>query len=296
MFARIARINPKILPFVIGAPTIALCSYYYSSGAFLRNESSKVFIGDNNWIDLPISRIEEISHDTKRFTFKYPSQDSVSGLVVASALLTKFVTPKGSNVIRPYTPVSDVDEKGSLDLVIKHYPDGKMTNHIFSLKVNDTLSFKGPIPKWKWVPNSFESITLIGGGTGITPLYQLIHAITKNPNDKTKIRLFYSNKTSQDVLMKKELDELQAKYPDQLRITYFITTPDKGYKGESGFISKEFIASNADKPSPKSHVFVCGPPPFMNAYSGDKKSPTDQGELVGILKELGYTIDQVYKF
>ena len=31
------------------------------------------------------------------------------------------------------------------------------------------------------------------------------------------------------------------------------------------------------------------------AISGGKKSPNDQGELDGILKELGYSKDQVYK-
>ena len=32
---------------------------------------------------------------------------------------------------------------------------------------------------------------------------------------------------------------------------------------------------------------------MYKAVSGGKKSPTDQGELSGILKKLGYTEDQV---
>ena len=43
-------------------------------------------------------------------------------------------------------------------------------------------------------------------------------------------------------------------------------------------------------------VFVCGPPPLYKAISGTKTSPTEQGELSGILKELGYSQEQVYKF
>jgi hypothetical protein len=43
-------------------------------------------------------------------------------------------------------------------------------------------------------------------------------------------------------------------------------------------------------------VFVCGPPGMMELISGNKKSPKDQGELKGILKELGYSPEQVYKF
>ena len=43
-------------------------------------------------------------------------------------------------------------------------------------------------------------------------------------------------------------------------------------------------------------IFVCGPPGLYKAVSGTKNSPTDQGELSGMLKELGYDKEQVYKF
>jgi cytochrome-b5 reductase len=43
-------------------------------------------------------------------------------------------------------------------------------------------------------------------------------------------------------------------------------------------------------------IFVCGPPGLYKAVSGGKKSPTDQGELSGILQKLGYDKEQVYKF
>lgn len=36
-----------------------------------------------------------------------------------------------------------------------------------------------------------------------------------------------------------------------------------------------------------------GPPPQVSALAGKKEGPTKQGELSGILKELGYTADQV---
>jgi len=52
-------------------------------------------------------------------------------------------------------------------------------------------------------------------------------------------------------------------------------------------------------PGPESEnikVFVCGPPPMYKAISGGKKSPSDQGELTGYLKDLGYSKDQVFKF
>ena len=52
------------------------------------------------------------------------------------------------------------------------------------------------------------------------------------------------------------------------------------------FINVELCAS----------VQVCGPPPLMKSISGDKAEDKSQGPLTGILKDLGYTSEQVYKF
>lgn len=285
------------MPLVVGTGAVAVATAMILSKNSISNEPSKAFLGDNTWIDLPIKQIETLSHDTKRFTFKLPQEDQVSGLITASCIFAKYVTPKGSNVIRPYTPVSDNDTRGEMQLVIKHYDNGKMTSHLFDLKENDTVSFKGPAIKWEWKPNSFDSITLLGAGTGITPLYQLVHHIAQDPTDNTKIHLFYGNKTPADILLKPELDALQKKYPDQVKITYFVDKADgSNFQGETGFITKDFLSHNAPKPSAKNQVFVCGPPPFMGAYSGPKVSPSDQGELTGILAELGYSKSNVFKF
>lgn len=315
MLSRITKSsNGKLLPYIIGATAtfaVATTAYRYSSlransSSVINNENSKVFIGDDKWIDLSLLSVKDESHDTKRFTFKLPTEDSVSGLTLASAVLTKFYNEEtGKNVIRPYTPVSDLDSKGTIEFIVKHYPDGPMTSHIFKLKPTDTLSFKGPIPKWQWTPNSFERITLIGAGSGITPLYQLAHHIVNNTEDKTKVDLIYGNKTPNDILLKQELDSLHEKYPDKFTVTYFVDSKDNANdagnidtdpKLHLGYISKDFLTTSIAKANENTHLFVCGPPPFMKTFSGEKKSPREQGELVGMLKELGYTGEQVFKF
>lgn len=253
--------------------------------------------GDDQWVDLKLKSSKDLSHNTKALIFELPTPDSTLGLTTASALLTKYVTPKGSNVVRPYTPVSDPDSKGEFELVVKSYPEGKMSKHIHELKEGDTLSFKGPIIKYQWQPNLHKEITLIGAGTGITPLYQLISAINKNPEDKTKVNLFYGNATEGDILLKDEIDAIAKAKPQQFNVHYFLDKPSDNWKGENGFISEEFIKGNspaADSDNVK--VFVCGPPPFYKAISGAKVSPTDQGEVDGALKNLGFNKDQVFKF
>ncbi|RYG47243.1 hypothetical protein EON67_08755 [archaeon] len=43
-------------------------------------------------------------------------------------------------------------------------------------------------------------------------------------------------------------------------------------------------------------IFVCGPPGMMKHLSGEKKSPADQGDLTGLLADMRYTKEQVYKY
>jgi cytochrome-b5 reductase len=83
--------------------------------------------GDQGFLDLKLSNVETVNHNTKRFRFELPEKDQVSGLDVAcesligllslpwscadeatAAIITKFKAPEAEKpVIRPYTPVSD---------------------------------------------------------------------------------------------------------------------------------------------------------------------------------------------
>lgn len=43
---------------------------------------------------------------------------------------------------------------------------------------------------------------MIAGGTGITPMYQLMDLISKTPSDKSKVKLLYVNRNQDDILLK----------------------------------------------------------------------------------------------
>ncbi|EMG50235.1 MCR1 NADH-cytochrome b5 reductase 2 [Candida maltosa Xu316] len=283
----------------ITALSIGLALKYSTSTNHISNDTGKTFTGlMTGWVDLKLAKSVNLTHNTKRLTFKLTNDDHVSGLTVTSCLLAKCVTPEGRTVIRPYTPVSDVNQTGEIDFIIKKYEGGRMSSHIFDLKEGDSMTFRGPMVKWKWEPNQFKSIALIGGGTGITPLYQLLHQITSNPEDKTKINLIYGNVAPQDVLLKKEIDEIAAKHKDQVKVHYFVDKVDGVGKWDHqvGYITKDFLEKNLEKPSSDFKVFVCGPPALYKAICGDKLFQFAQGWLSGALKDLGFEKNHVYKF
>ncbi len=43
-------------------------------------------------------------------------------------------------------------------------------------------------------------------------------------------------------------------------------------------------------------ILVCGPPKFMALVSGEKTKDGKQGELSGLLRDLKYEADQVFKY
>ena len=159
------------------------------------------------------------------------------------------------------------------------------------------LDMKGPLPKYPWSSNKHTHIALIAGGTGITPMYQLCRAIFKNPDDKTKVTLVFGNIKEEDILLKKEFEELENTYPQRFKAFYMLDQPSESWTQGKGYISKELLKTVLPEPKEENiKVFVCGPPGLYKAISGMKPSPADQGELTGTLKELGYSKEQVYKF
>jgi len=126
-------------------------------------------------------------------------------------------------------------------------------------------------------------------------MYQIFSKILSNPADRTRVTLIFCNKTEEDILMKPILDDLAKKHPDRFKVIYMVDKPSTSWKGGSGYISKDVLKQHIAPPSADTLVIVCGPPPFYNLLSGPKTPDYQQGELKGLLKELGYNEGNVFK-
>lgn len=110
------------LLYAAGAAAVGGAGYWYfgKSGAPVSSaaqdvkqavgvEPKKAFTGgDQGFLSLKLSDVEIVNHNVKRLRFELPEADQVSGLHVASALLTKYKGPNDEKAtLRPYTPISD---------------------------------------------------------------------------------------------------------------------------------------------------------------------------------------------
>lgn len=83
---------------------------------------------------------------------------------------------------------------------------------------------------------------MIAGGTGITPMLQVIRAIIRGrkAGDRTEVDLIFANVTQQDILLKEDLDELAASDPG-VRVHYVLDKPPEGWTGGVGYVTSDMI-------------------------------------------------------
>lgn len=112
-----------------------------------------------------------------------------------------------------------------------------------SLKVGETIKVKGPKGAMVYTPNLVRHFGMIAGGTGITPMLQIIRAVIRgrSTGDKTEIDLIFANVNEEDILLKEDLDEL-AKSDKGFRVQYVLNNPPEKWTGGVGFVTPEMIS------------------------------------------------------
>eukprot|EP01111_Echinosteliopsis_oligospora_P000901 TRINITY_DN1112_c0_g1_i1.p1 TRINITY_DN1112_c0_g1~~TRINITY_DN1112_c0_g1_i1.p1 ORF type:complete len:262 (+),score=105.12 TRINITY_DN1112_c0_g1_i1:84-869(+) len=207
--------------------------------------------------------------------------NDVVGLPIGQHMSIKAVID-GKVVCRSYTPVSSDEDKGYFDLIIKVYDKGAMSQYIDKLKPGETIEVRGPKGQFTYTPNMHKKIGMLAGGTGITPMLQVVRAILKNPEDKTEVRLIFANVNEEDILLKKELDELAAKHP-HFKVLYVLNNPPEGWKGGVGFVNQDHMREHLPPAHSDNKIVMCGPAPMNKAMESH-------------LKSLGYLDDHIFVF
>lgn len=82
------------------------------------------------------------------------------------------------------------------------------------------------------------SLQFLSGGTGITPMLQLVRHITRDPKDNTEMRLIFANQSESDILLRNELEEVAKEHPNQFKVWY---TVDKASECEQKLHTQMFL-------------------------------------------------------
>lgn len=262
----------------------------------------------------PLRLIEtkEEAHNILRLKFATPNAYDRLGNTVCSVQLSVPGTPRVMS--RWYTPLNPQDQPGELDFLVKCYVNGKMSMILKNLRVGDVIEMRAALQEFQYKPNKVREVGMIAAGTGISPMYQLLVNALNDPSDTTKFRLLFSNPTEGHTALRNELDALAIKYPDRFTLTYNLTNFDHLRKPSGklnnttfGWIDKETIKKTMPPPGQDTQLLICGPNQLLTNLCGRSYAmfrmfrhvyPIEyfQGWYTGILRDLGYPRNRVYKF
>ncbi|OKL64066.1 Nitrate reductase [Talaromyces atroroseus] len=235
----------------------------------------EIYLQPKVWKKAELCAKRSISWDTRIFTFKLEYDLQTLGLPTGQHLMIKLKNASTSeSIIRAYTPISETNQKGTLDILIKIYfptetsKGGKMTAALDKMQIGDFVDIKGPIGKLIYRGNGrvilndkerfVKSFRMICGGSGITPIYQVLRGVMSNPNDSTECTVLDGNRLEEDILCREELDSFASMADRRCTILHTLTKPSNDWKGLRGRISEDLLKEYAT-PNEDSLALICGP-------------------------------------
>jgi nitrate reductase (NAD(P)H) len=238
-------------------------------------EPRETFLQTKFWNKAILHGKRIVSWDTRIFTYQLDHSEQRLGLPVGQHLMVRLKDPKTNEaIIRSYTPISEINDKGFMDMLVKVYFDkdgvkgGKMSQAMDALSIGQYIEMKGPIGKFEYLGHgrctvqnkerSVKSFIMICGGSGITPIYQVFRAIMQNPADNTKCVVLNGNRQFEDILCKPELDALAKDNDRRCELIYTLTKAPDDWCGLRGRIDAHLVDKHCSQ-SEDTLVLICGP-------------------------------------
>ncbi|KAJ1832729.1 NADH-cytochrome b5 reductase [Coemansia sp. RSA 2706] len=283
------------LVYIVGALLAAGIAYFIMGGGSRKDASDTVLattgpaLHPSEYRQFKLTQKTQLSDNTARYRFELPTPESTLGLPIGRHIQVMVVVD-GKQVARSYTPTSTDNDRGYFELVVKTYEAGVVSAYLHRMQIGDTVSVRGPRGTFQYQPNMVRAIGMIAGGTGITPMYQIIQHVLANPEDRTRISVVFANVNEEDILLREQLEKWAADH-DNFEIHYVLNNPPESWSGGVGFVTKDIIEKWMPQPADDIKVLLCGPPPMVKAMGAH-------------LSELGYDSpkviskpdDQVFKF
>ncbi|XP_054578183.1 cytochrome b5 reductase 4 isoform X5 [Eptesicus fuscus] len=236
---------------------------------------------------------EDATPDTKLFCLMLPPSTHLQVPIGQHVYLKLTIT--GTEIVKPYTPVSDsllsefkepvIPNNKYIYFLIKIYPAGLFTPELDHLQIGDFVSISNPEGNFKISQlQELEDLFLLAAGTGFTPMVKILNYALTNISTLRKVKLMFFNKTEDDIIWRSQLEKLAFK-DKRFDVEFVLSKPTAEWNGKKGYISpgllSEFLKRSLDKS--KVLICICGPAPF-----------TEQG--MRMLHDLHFSKDEIHGF
>lgn len=218
------------------------------------------------WLVGTVTEIHAETPTAKRIVLDVPGWP---GNDAGSHLDIRLTAPDGYQASRSYS-IASSGPSPRVVLAVAEIPTGEVSPFLTEeLRVGDPIEVHGPLGAYfVWKPHGFGATTgpvqLIGGGSGIVPLFAIARAAA-DAGRMSDFRLVSSVRSPADQFFDAELDTLAA---EGLRIdrVYTRQTPD-GWPTRPARLTRETLAAAIPDPTTLDRSYVCGPTPFVEAVA-----------------------------
>jgi ferredoxin-NADP reductase/Fe-S-cluster-containing hydrogenase component 2 len=221
--------------------------------------------GKIRWLGkLTLAEVEKVTHNVKTFRFKPRDGGSIPFAYLPGQFLTLHIAPRGIPTKRSYTIASTPTWHDRIEITVKREDYGLVSRWLHEeLRVGDEVEIEAPNGTFFFSGEEAESVVLIGGGVGITPMMSAARYLTET-RWPGKVDLILGFRAPRDFIFREEIAQLQARNPN-LRVTVTMSAPEnEPWSGAVGRIDAALLASAAPNIS-SCRVHLCGPPSMMDA-------------------------------
>jgi ring-1,2-phenylacetyl-CoA epoxidase subunit PaaE len=175
----------------------------------------------------------------------------------------------GESLRRAYSASRPPSPDGSLRITVKRVVDGAMSTWVTTkLRAGDTVDLLGPSGSFVVDdPDAAQRVVLIGGGSGVTPLYS-IAATMLAQHPAAQVSMIYGSRSRADMIFAVEIEELAAAHPTRFSLHLALDQAHDGYDGLVGPLDDAQVPRALDAlpvcELPRTY-FLCGPTPMREA-------------------------------
>ncbi|TCZ61040.1 FAD-binding oxidoreductase [Roseicella aquatilis] len=202
--------------------------------------------------------------NVKTFRLVSPESGDVPFAFMPGQFLTVSAEIDGKTVRRSYTIASSPTQRSYVEVTVKREDQGVISRHLHdNVVVGDLLDVSAPSGVFTFTGTDAESIVLIAGGVGITPMMSVARYLT-DTSYPGEIYFLYGARSTADFIFREELEYLQKRHPNLHVAATMSRAQGTAWMGAEGPITKEFIARAVPEIA-RRRVHLCGPPPMMES-------------------------------
>ncbi|HIC72694.1 MAG TPA: 2Fe-2S iron-sulfur cluster binding domain-containing protein [Alphaproteobacteria bacterium] len=208
------------------------------------------------------------THDVKTFRLAQPDGEQLPFNYEPGQFVTFSLSIPGQEKIvkRSYTIASSPSQRDYMEVTIKREEHGLVSRHMHdTVKLNDLLEIKAPNGKFYFNGQGANSVMLISGGVGITPMMSAVRYLTATCWEGD-IYFIFSARTTHDFIFEQELLYLQRRHSNLHVLISMTRAEGTTWMGPQGRLTPSLIKDFVpDLVSKVAHI--CGPPPMMDAIT-----------------------------